>query len=217
MFEETANVPKKSGFHLDFVSPSIPCRQGNDRGTQYRSGIYYHSEEQKVPFFKIRRHDPTLLSHCADYRPRLHQGGTGQVQGQDCGWGEYYFACFKHPLYFFILVNTICLNVHFKHGSYTLSLGERGKYVLACRRLPPEVSGEGKLWISNFVSAYVFVSKLSVIKNFNCFIIIIPGFSESCQGLPGSHQVLWLRLDSYSIFFCDFHACENSMIIILLR
>ena len=23
-------------------------RQGNDRGTQYRSGIYYHSEEQKV-------------------------------------------------------------------------------------------------------------------------------------------------------------------------
>ena len=22
-------------------------RQGNDRGTQYRSGIYYHSEEQK--------------------------------------------------------------------------------------------------------------------------------------------------------------------------
>ena len=37
-----------------------------------------------------------------------------------------YFACFKHPLYFFILVNTICLNVHFKHGSYTLSLGEGG-------------------------------------------------------------------------------------------
>ena len=26
---------------LDFV------RQGNDRGTQYRSGIYYHTEEQK--------------------------------------------------------------------------------------------------------------------------------------------------------------------------
>ena len=23
------------------------ARQGNDRGTQYRSGIYYHSEEQK--------------------------------------------------------------------------------------------------------------------------------------------------------------------------
>lgn len=25
----------------------IQNRQGNDRGTQYRSGIYYHSEEQK--------------------------------------------------------------------------------------------------------------------------------------------------------------------------
>ena len=23
-------------------------RQGNDRGTQYRSGIYYHNDEQKV-------------------------------------------------------------------------------------------------------------------------------------------------------------------------
>ena len=28
-------------FTLDHV------RQGNDRGTQYRSGIYYHTEEQK--------------------------------------------------------------------------------------------------------------------------------------------------------------------------
>jgi len=28
--------------------PSMSCRQGNDRGTQYRSGIYYHSEEQKT-------------------------------------------------------------------------------------------------------------------------------------------------------------------------
>ena len=80
-------------------------RQGNDRGTQYRSGIYYHSEEQKVVatifFLKTlpltRKCSPKYFSHystsyyiislpsylfCSkmcfpDDRPELHQGGTG--------------------------------------------------------------------------------------------------------------------------------------------
>ena len=43
-------IQYKPGFYWNF----IPCRQGNDRGTQYRSGIYYHSEEQKVLLISIR-------------------------------------------------------------------------------------------------------------------------------------------------------------------
>jgi len=40
---------------FDRMDPTTLNRQGNDRGTQYRSGIYYHSEEQKdiaVKFIK---------------------------------------------------------------------------------------------------------------------------------------------------------------------
>ena len=33
--------------HLNICLTSDYYRQGNDRGTQYRSGIYYHSEDQK--------------------------------------------------------------------------------------------------------------------------------------------------------------------------
>jgi len=32
---------------FDRMDPTTLNRQGNDRGTQYRSGIYYHSDEQK--------------------------------------------------------------------------------------------------------------------------------------------------------------------------
>merc|ERR1711997_1319190 len=32
---------------FDRMDPTTLNRQGNDRGTQYRSGIYYHTEEQK--------------------------------------------------------------------------------------------------------------------------------------------------------------------------
>jgi len=32
---------------FDRMDPTTLDRQGNDRGTQYRSGIYYHSEQQK--------------------------------------------------------------------------------------------------------------------------------------------------------------------------
>merc|ERR1719433_2511572 len=32
---------------FDRMDPTTLNRQGNDRGTQYRSGVYYHSEEQR--------------------------------------------------------------------------------------------------------------------------------------------------------------------------
>lgn len=35
------------------VDPTTLNQQGNDRGTQYRSGIYYHNEEQKAAAEKV--------------------------------------------------------------------------------------------------------------------------------------------------------------------
>lgn len=39
-------------FHLH--DPTTPNRQGNDEGTQYRSAIFYHNEEQKEKALKVR-------------------------------------------------------------------------------------------------------------------------------------------------------------------
>lgn len=38
---------------FDHVDPTTLNQQGNDRGTQYRSGIYYHNEEQKAAAEKV--------------------------------------------------------------------------------------------------------------------------------------------------------------------
>lgn len=35
------------------VDPTTLNQQGNDRGTQYRSGIYYHNEAQKEAAAKV--------------------------------------------------------------------------------------------------------------------------------------------------------------------
>lgn len=41
---------------FDRVDPTTLNRQGSDRGTQYRSGIYYHDDEQKeIAEFKIQQ------------------------------------------------------------------------------------------------------------------------------------------------------------------
>jgi peptide-methionine (S)-S-oxide reductase len=39
---------------LERTDPTTLNRQGNDRGTQYRSGIYYHNDEQKKIAEEIR-------------------------------------------------------------------------------------------------------------------------------------------------------------------
>lgn len=38
---------------FEHVDPTTVNRQGNDMGTQYRSGIYYHNEEQKAAAEKV--------------------------------------------------------------------------------------------------------------------------------------------------------------------
>lgn len=38
---------------FDRVDPTTKDRQGNDSGSQYRSGIYHHNEEQKAAIEKV--------------------------------------------------------------------------------------------------------------------------------------------------------------------
>ncbi len=44
---------------FDKVDPTTKDRQGNDMGTQYRSAIYYHTEQQKDAALKV-------LTQCGD-------------------------------------------------------------------------------------------------------------------------------------------------------
>jgi len=52
--------PKKVSFEqlleqfFDKVDPTTLNQQGNDRGTQYRSGIYYHNNSQKEAAAKVQ-------------------------------------------------------------------------------------------------------------------------------------------------------------------
>jgi peptide-methionine (S)-S-oxide reductase len=47
---DPARIPYRDLLEIFFAihDPTTPNRQGNDVGTQYRSGIYYHSEEQRA-------------------------------------------------------------------------------------------------------------------------------------------------------------------------
>ena len=55
---------------FEHVDPTTVNRQGNDMGTQYRSGIYYHNEEQKAGAEKVR-HGLQQAAHCTVLR-ELH-------------------------------------------------------------------------------------------------------------------------------------------------
>lgn len=53
------------------VDPTTLNRQGNDRGTQYRSGIYYHDEAQKE----------AILKRVAEVNEKLSSGTWGKFTG----------------------------------------------------------------------------------------------------------------------------------------
>ncbi len=82
-------------------NPTQGMRQGNDRGTQYRSGIYTYSEEQKKLAFKTReQYEKVLLdaglsvitseiSNAAEFYPaeEYHQQYLAKNPGGYCGLG----------------------------------------------------------------------------------------------------------------------------------
>merc|ERR1712098_253330 len=57
---------------FDRMDPTTLNRQGNDRGTQYRSGIYYHSEEQKE----------IALNFIKEIQPKYKDRIVVEVKGQ---------------------------------------------------------------------------------------------------------------------------------------
>ena len=70
-------------------NPTQGMRQGNDRGTQYRSGIYYHSEAQCE----------SAKSSLATYQERLKAAGYPPITTEIQAAGEFYYAEEYHQQY----------------------------------------------------------------------------------------------------------------------
>lgn len=69
--------------------PTQGMRQGNDMGTQYRSGIYYFSETQRAAAEATR----------AEFAPRLAEAGFGVITTEIVAAPEFYFAEAYHQQY----------------------------------------------------------------------------------------------------------------------
>ena len=69
--------------------PTQGMRQGNDIGTQYRSGIYFYSEHQKEAAISTRQR----------YQEQLSQQGLGEITTQTVAAPEFYYAEEYHQQY----------------------------------------------------------------------------------------------------------------------
>jgi len=69
--------------------PTQGMRQGNDVGTQYRSGIYYFDETQRRAAEESR----------AAYQPRLTAAGYGEITTEIVPAPEFYYAEAHHQQY----------------------------------------------------------------------------------------------------------------------
>ena len=74
---------------LEVHDPTQGMRQGNDRGTQYRSAVYTHSEAQ----------DATARELVATYAAELARRGLGEVTTEIAPAGAYYYAEDAHQQY----------------------------------------------------------------------------------------------------------------------
>ena len=69
--------------------PTQGMRQGNDRGTQYRSGIYVASDAQRAAAERTR----------AEFQPRLSEAGYGTITTEIAEMPDYHFAEDYHQQY----------------------------------------------------------------------------------------------------------------------
>jgi len=69
--------------------PTQGMRQGNDNGTQYRSGIYTYTQQQLDEALESKQH----------YQRRLTEAGFKQITTEIMSAGEFYYAEESHQQY----------------------------------------------------------------------------------------------------------------------
>lgn len=69
--------------------PTQGMQQGNDRGTQYRSGIYYYNDEQQT----------AAQASCDHYQAKLSQANLGSITTELKSAPEFYYAEEYHQQY----------------------------------------------------------------------------------------------------------------------
>ncbi len=77
------------GIFWEAHDPTQGMRQGNDRGTQYRSAIYTTDEQQAESARRSRD----------EYQLRLRQAGFGEITSEIAAAGEFYYAEDYHQQY----------------------------------------------------------------------------------------------------------------------
>jgi peptide-methionine (S)-S-oxide reductase len=78
--------------------PTQGMRQGNDAGTQYRSAIYWTSDEQRE----------AAEASAAAYGERLREAGHGEITTEIAKAGEFYYAEDYHQQYLHKVPNGYC-------------------------------------------------------------------------------------------------------------
>jgi peptide-methionine (S)-S-oxide reductase len=78
--------------------PTQGMGQGNDIGTQYRSVIFYHSEEQRVAAGQSK----------ADFQKQLKEYHYGDITTEIVPAGEFYFAEDYHQQYLYKVPHGYC-------------------------------------------------------------------------------------------------------------
>ena len=69
--------------------PTQGMRQGNDRGTQYRSGLYYYDDAQKALAFQSAE----------AFQKKLEEAGYSTITTEILAASDYYFAEDEHQQY----------------------------------------------------------------------------------------------------------------------
>jgi len=96
--------------------PTQGMRQGNDRGTQYRSGIYYYNDEHRDIAEKSKE----------AYQESLKKSGHGKITTEILKAGEFYYAEDYHQQYLHKNPNGYC-NMRGTGVSCPIGLGKKNK------------------------------------------------------------------------------------------